>query len=64
MALPPATLPLPDTREMDWMSLVDTARKAISVTSDNSTTIEDLEDDEEVEIAAGGAKAKEIHSQG
>ena len=61
---PPSTLPLPDAREMDWTSLVDTATKAISVTSgdDNSTTIEDLED-EEIEIAAA-PKAKEILIQG
>ena len=61
---PPSTLPLPDAREMDWTSLVDTATKAISVTSgdDNSTTIEDLED-EEIEIVAA-PKAKEILIQG
>jgi hypothetical protein len=47
---------------MDWTTLVDTATKAISVTSgdDNSTTVEDL-DDEEIEIA-DGSNAKEIHS--
>ena len=58
-----ATLPLPDARQMDWTTLVDTATKAISVTSgdDNSTTVEDLED-EEIEIAAG-SNAKAIHSQ-
>ena len=61
---PPSTLPLPDAREMDWTSLVDTATKAISVTSvdDNSTPIEELED-EEIEIVAA-PKAKEILIQG
>jgi hypothetical protein len=57
-----STLPLPDARQMDWTTLVDTATKAISVTSgdNNSTTVEDL-DDEEIEIA-DGSNAKEIHS--
>ena len=64
LAQPPSTLPLPDARVMDWTSLVDTATKAISVTSgdDNSTTIEDQED-EEIEISVA-PKAKDILIQG
>ena len=49
-----SSLPLPDEREMDWTTLVNTATKAICVKSSDaevaSTKIDDLED-EEIEIA-------------
>ena len=49
-----SSLPLPDEREMDWTTLVNTATKAICVKGSDaevaSTRIEDLED-EEIEIA-------------
>merc|ERR1712228_501151 len=38
-----STLPLPDSRSMDWNSLVNTATKAIN--TDNDTTLVDLEHD-------------------
>lgn len=38
-----AKLPLPDSRSMDWNSLVNTATKAIN--TDDETTIVDLEND-------------------
>ena len=49
-----SSLPLPDEREMDWTTLVNTATKAICVKGSDaevaSTKIDDLED-EEIEIA-------------
>ena len=51
-------LPLPDSRSMDWSSLVNTATKAIK-TDDDETTIVDLEANNEAAVASKSRKLPE-----
>ena len=48
-------LPLPDSRSMDWSSLVNTATKAIK-TDDDETTIVDLEANNEASTVASKSR--------
>ena len=50
-------LPLPDSRSMDWSSLVNTATKAIK--TDEETTIVDLEANNEASMASKSRKLPE-----
>ena len=50
-------LPLPDSRSMDWSSLVNTATKAIK--TDDETTIVDLEANNEATMASKSRKLPE-----
>ena len=50
-------LPLPDSRSMDWSSLVNTATKAIK--TDEETTIVDLEANNEATMASKSRKLPE-----